>query len=125
MNRTVALLAAFAALTLSGPAHAHGVTTPQHGGVVQMNGETLFELVGESDGVALYVIDDDEPVDAAAMTARLSITANGARSDVDLAPAGGNRFLARGLVLPKGANVGVQVTDKASQARFGATFEIK
>lgn len=125
MKPTLALLAPLAALALAAPACAHGVTTPQHGGVVQLNGETLFELVAEPAGLALYVIDDDEPVDAAKMTARLSITAGGARSDVDLVPAGGNRFLAKGLVLPRGANVGVQVTDTTTQARYGATFVMK
>lgn len=126
MKKTLALLFCLAAAgSLSGTAIAHGLTKPQHGGVVQMSGETLFELVAQPAGVTLYVIDEDEPVNAAAMTARLDVTAGGKKTEVALAPAGGNKFFAKGLKLPKGANVGVMVVDKASKARYGATFIIK
>jgi hypothetical protein len=110
---------------LSGTAMAHGITKPQHGGVVQMSGETLFEIVTSPAGVALYVLDEDEPVNAAAMTAKLSITAGGKKTEVMMPPAKGNQFFAKGLKLAKGANVGVMVVDKASQSRYGTTFIIK
>lgn len=118
-------LACLSAAALSTGAMAHGITKPQHGGVVQMNGETMFELVAQPDGVSLYMIDEDEPVNATAMTAKLSVTAKGKRSDVAMVPLKGSRFFAKGLKLAKGANVGVQVADKASGARYGATFIIK
>lgn len=110
---------------LSGAAMAHGITKPQHGGIVQMNGETLFELVTTPAGVSLYVLDEDEPVNAAGMTAKLSVTVGAKKADTMMAAGKGNMFFAKGLKLPKGANVGVQVVDKASQARYGATFIIK
>ncbi len=126
MKKTLALLLCLSAAgSLSGTAFAHGFTKPQHGGVVQMTGETLFELVAAPAGVTIYVLDEDEPVDAAAMTGKLSITAGAKKSEVALAPAGGNKFFAKGLKLPKGANVGVMVVDTASKARYGATFIIK
>ena len=81
----------------------------QHGGVVQMNGETLFELVRTRAGVSLYVTDEDEPVVARSMTARLSITVGGQRRNVAMVPGEGNQFVAQGLTLPKGASVGVLV----------------
>jgi hypothetical protein len=125
MKKIVTLFAGLAALGLSGSAMAHGFTKPQHGGVVMMNGETLFELVAQPAGVSVYMIDEDEPVNAAAMTARLSIAAGGKRTDAEMVPLKGNQFFAKGVKLAKGASVGVQVTDKASQARYGATFLIK
>lgn len=104
---------------------AHGSTKPEHGGVVQMNGETLFELVRAPAGVSLYVTDDHEPVAANSMTARLSITVGDKRRDVAMVSGKGNKFFAKGLILPKGANVGVMVINKASQARYGTTFTVK
>ena len=104
---------------------AHGATHAQHGGIVQMNGETLFELVRAPAGVSLYVMDEDEPVNAKTMTAKLSVTAGGKRREVPMVPGAGNQFIARGLALPKGANVGVLVVNNASRARYGTTFIIK
>lgn len=124
MKRLETLLFCLSALGLPGMALAHGTTTPQHGGVVQMNGETLFELVKNPAGVSLYVLDDDEPVNAAAMTAKLDVTEDGRRTDVTMVPATGNRFEAKRLKLAKGAIVGVLLIDNASKARNGTTFVV-
>lgn len=126
MKKTFVYLVAAAALAaMPGMVAAHGATKPQHGGVVQMTGETLFELVAEPAGVALYVIDEDEPVNAAAMTAKLNIAVSGKKSEVVMVPGKGNRFFAKDLKLAKGANVGVQVVNKETRARYGTTFIIK
>ena len=113
------------ACALPAIAWAHGATHAQHGGIVQMNGEILFELVRAPAGVSLYVMDEDEPVDARTMTARLSVTIAGKRRDIVMVPGKGNQFVAEGLALPKGANVGVIVVNNASKARYGTTFIIK
>jgi|KBSMisStandDraft_5_1062788.scaffolds.fasta_scaffold80741_3 hypothetical protein len=107
------------------PLFAHGSTQPKHGGIVSMSGETLFELVTAPSGVQLYVVDDDDPVDAAKMTAQLSLDAAGKTQNVPLAPAGGNRFDGPALQLKSGDKVGVLVVDKVSQAHLGTTFAIK
>jgi len=125
MKKTLALLLGLATIGLAGTADAHGVTKPQHGGVVQMNGETLFELVRGPTGVSLYLIDEDEPVAASSMTAKLSVSAKGKKTDVPLAAGKGNQFFAKGLKIAPGSNVGVQVVDKTSGARYGTTFIIK
>jgi hypothetical protein len=126
MKKTFTLLVGLATIAgLSTGADAHGVTKPQHGGIVQMNGETLFELVRGPTGVSLYVVDEDEPVAASSMTAKLSISGKGKKADVPLAAGKGNQFFAKGLKLAPGSNVGVQVVDKASGARYGTTFVIK
>lgn len=126
MKSALALVSGFAlACALPVAAWAHGATHAQHGGIVQMNGETLFELVRSPAGVSLYVIDEDEPVAASGMTARLSITSAGQRRDVAMVSGNGNQFIARGVTLPRGASVGVLVINRASQARYGTTFIIK
>ncbi len=117
--------AGLGALTLGLAAEAHGSMKPAHGGVVQMSGETSFELVNGAPGVALYVKDDEDDVAASAMTAKLTITTKaGKTSSVPLSPAGGNRFEAKGVKLAPGSKVGVMVVDKASQARSSTTFTI-
>lgn len=126
MKKTLTLLLGLATIGgLGTTADAHGVTKPQHGGVVQMNGETLFELVRAPTGVSLYLIDEDDPVAASGMTAMLSITANGKKTEVSMTAGQGNQFIAKGLKITPGSNVGVQVVDKASGARYGTTFIVK
>ncbi|TVV74586.1 hypothetical protein [Sphingomonas solaris] len=116
-------LAFLAAATLvQAPALAHGNMKPQHGGMVQMSGETLFELVVKPAGVQLFVSDDDEPVNAAGMTAKLGITAAGKTSEVMLKPAAGNQFTGAGVKIPAGAKVAVMVVNTATKARMGTTF---
>jgi len=114
-----------AALAFAAGASAHGSMKPQHGGVVQMTGETKFELVSAPAGVALYVQEDEEDVASSGSTARLTITAkSGASSAVEMTPAGGNKFEAKGLKLAPGSTVGVMLVNKATQARASTTFTI-
>ena len=128
MSSWKTLSAAFvglAALAFAAGADAHGSMKPQHGGVVQMAGETRFELVNAPAGVALYVQDDEEDVPSAGATARLTITTKaGASSTVQMAPAGGNKFEAKGLKLAPGSKVGVMLVNTATQARASTTFTI-
>jgi len=114
-----------AALAFAASADAHGSMKPQHGGVVQMTGETRFELVNAPAGVALYVKEDEEDVASADLTARLTITTKaGKTSNVQMTPAAGNKFEAKGLKLAPGSKVGVMLVNKATQARASTTFTI-
>lgn len=119
------LAAALSMAAAAQPAFAHGLTQPQHGGIVTMGGETLFELVAKPGGVQLYVIDDDEPVVSSKMTAKLTTNVAGKTENHVLKPAAGNRFDGPALKLKPGAKVGVMVVDKTTQAHLGGTFIIK
>lgn len=119
-------LSGLAALAFALSAGAHGSMKPEHGGLVQMTGETLFELVSAPAGVALYVKEDEEDVPSAGATATLTVTpAAGKASTVALTPAGGNKFEAKGLKLKPGSKVGVMVVDKATRARSSTTYTLK
>lgn len=120
-----ALLAAGLLLFASQTVLAHGSMRPKHGGVVQMTGETLFELAGQPQGVSLYVEEEDEPVAAKAYSATLSITAGAKKQTVPMVAQGGNQFFAKGVKLPSGARVAAQVVNSATKARSGTTFIIK
>lgn len=113
-----ALLAFVPAMTL-----AHGNMKPQHGGIVQMSGETVFELVVKPSSVELYVSEDDEAVAPANATASLVVTAGGKETDVPMSAGPNNGFVAQTTV-PKGASVGVVVKYKNGSKTF-TTYTLK
>ena len=119
----VTLIAAAAALTLP-DAYGHGSTKPDHGGIVRVVGETVFELVPQAKGADVYLKEEDEKLDTADMTGKLTITVNDAKSEATLVPAGGNKLSAKDVSLPSGAKVIVFITRK-DQSKLGATFQIK
>jgi hypothetical protein len=124
MNSFTALLvSAILSLTFSA-AQAHNGTQPEHGGVVQIVGDMSFELVTRPDGVELYVEDDGDEVNSAELAAKLTIVDAGARSEVQMTPAAGNRFEAKGVQVGKGAKVGVLLTLKDKQSKIGANFTV-
>jgi hypothetical protein len=44
---------------------------------------------------------------------------------VQLKPAGGNKFEAKGVTVPAGSKVGIMLIDNVTQARSSVTFEIE
>lgn len=115
---TLSLIAAPAML------QAHGSMKPQHGGMVQMTGETMFELVAGPKGVDVYLSEEDEPLATAGYTAKLIQTAAGAKTEAVLTPAGGNRLSAPGFKAAKDAKLVVALVDKSGAKTF-ATFQAK
>lgn len=115
---TLALIAAPAVV------HAHGSMKPQHGGMVQMTGETMFELVTGPKGADLYLSEEDEPLSAANYTAKLIQTAAGQKTEAPLKAAGGNKLSAPGFKAAKGAKIVVSLIDKNGAKTF-ATFQTK
>ena len=104
---------------------AHGGTQPEHGGVVQLVGDMTFELVARPDGVELFVEDDGEEVNSAELAAKLTIVSAGAKSEVVLASATGNKFEAKGVKIAPGSKVTALLTLKDKQSKIAANFVIK
>lgn len=104
---------------------AHGDNSPQHGGIVQVTGETLVELVPGADTASIHVSQDHEPVASTDMTAVMTVLDSAGRRQMDLVPAAGNRFDAPGVKLAPGAKVAVMLTSKATQARSVLSFTVK
>jgi hypothetical protein len=123
-KRMAALLAASLVLSAPVASFAHGSMKPQHGGIVAMSGEILVELVKGPKGVSFFVTEEDEPVAASEFDAKATVTVAGKKTSVALAPAGGNRFSAPGLVAPKGAKVVVSLVNKRDQAKTFASFTV-
>jgi hypothetical protein len=122
MRKSVLALVALLALV---PAlgFAHGNMKPQHGGIVQMSGETVFELVVKPASVELYVSEDDDAVAPADASASLVVTDAGKETDVPLSAGPNNSFVAA-TKLPKGASVGVVVKYKNGSKTF-TTYTLK
>lgn len=117
-------IAALALIAAPAMLHAHGSMKPQHGGMVQMTGETMFELVTGPKGVDVYLSEEDEPMPTAGFTAKLTQTAAGKKTEAALKPAGGNKLSAPGFKAAKGAKIVVALVDKSGAKTF-ATFQTK
>ena len=116
---------AVAALALTPTAaFAHGSMKPQHGGLVQMSGETMVELVASPKGVDIFISEEDEPLPASAYTATLTQTASGQKTQAALKPAGGNKLSAPGFIAAKGTKIVVALTDP-SGAKIFTTFQTR
>ena len=103
-------------------AQGHGSTKPAHGGVVQMVGDTSFELVARPDGAEIYLVDDGDDLATEGLSGKLTIDNAGTKTDAVLTPAGGNKLEAKGAKIPSGAKVVVLVVLKdASKLRASFT----
>ena len=96
------LTVAFALLALNLPmaaayAHAeHG--QPQFGGVVAEAGLAQFEVVARDGKVVVHVTNHGAAVDTAGAKGKLTVLAGTAKSEIALAPAGGNRLEGSGKI---------------------------
>ena len=102
-------------------AHAHGDAKAQHGGVVQMAHDVGFELVSGEGEASLYLTDHGQPLATQGLSGKLVVLQGGKKTEIPLAPAGGNRLSAKGLKLEPGAKVVAAlgpVAGKAVTVRF-------
>lgn len=125
MKKLLSLLAIGAFAFGLNSAHAHGDALPEHGGITQVANEIVVELVSRGDAAEVYLKDDDEPMPTAGMSGRLSIAANGGKSEAVLKPAGGNKLEAKGVKLASGAKVLVIVQLAEKKPKLSASFTIK
>ncbi|MCX7174521.1 MAG: hypothetical protein NT159_11490 [Proteobacteria bacterium] len=126
MKQLLMTLLLGAGALMFGPAQAHGNYEPDHpGGIVQIVGDLSFELVPVPGGVELYVEEDNEDLPIEGMSAKLTVIAGGVKTETVMTPAGGNKFVAKGLKIPAGAKVAVLLTRKDKVSKVGANFAPK
>jgi hypothetical protein len=124
MKKFIGVLLMCSASLVLGSAYGHGAPSPNHGGIVQAVGETWLELVVKGGNVELYVEDDGEPMDSAALSGQVTIVNGARKTEFALKPAGGNKLEAKGATAAKGARV-VTLLVLADKTRVPATFLIK
>lgn len=91
-------------------AHPHDAK-PKFGGVVTVVKDVNYELVAKPDSMTLYVNDHDQPVDVKGGSATLTLLSGAEKTEVRLAPAGGNKLEAKGTFkLAPGTKVAASVT---------------
>jgi hypothetical protein len=123
MNRAFGVFLAALALCASA-AWAHGDEKARHGGLVQMAGETKFELVTQPDGAEVYLDDHGETIPTAKLSGKLTVMSGAAKSEAKLEPAAGDKLVARGVKLVKGDKVIALVT-LADKTTASARFVVK
>lgn len=123
MKRLLTTILAAAALS-SGLAWAHGDEKARHGGLVQMAGETKFELVTRPDGAEVYLDDHGETIPTAKLSGKLTVMSGAAKSEAKLEPAAGDKLVAKGVKLAKGDKV-IAVVTLADKSTASARFVVK
>lgn len=117
---------AIAALLWASPAIAHEGhkhAEAAHGGVLVESGHHLLEVVAKDGTLDVYVLnEDDQPEETAGAMASAVILSGGKKSDVTLAPAGGNVLKGTGaFTAGKGATIVLTLTmpgHKPEQSRL-------
>lgn len=106
-------------------AFSHGLSEPQHGGVLTVSGDWTFELVDTDKGVTVYVYDDTIPYETEGMTGKLKVTRNGEQSEAELTPAGAATLAAEDFDIPAGSSVLVVVTLADGYTKVGSKFSVE
>ncbi|HWW05915.1 hypothetical protein [Collimonas sp.] len=121
--KKIAMLLLLGAMSMTfNAAQAHGNTKPEHGGLIQIDGDMSLELVVGKDGAELYVLDDDDELPSADLSGKLTITSKGTKSEALLKPAGANKFEAKGVKIPSGSTVIAMVVLKDKTSKVSASF---
>lgn len=123
VTAALALLGALALAPSAALAHdKHG--QPQFGGLFAEAGAFQLELVLKPKAIALHVTDHGKPVDVKGGTAKLTLLAGAAKSDVTLAAAGGKFEAAGDFPAAKGTKA-VAVVTLPGKAPVTARFTVK
>lgn len=126
LRRIGATAAAAGALLVASPVFAHADHgQPAHGGIVAEAGVFQGELVVGPAGLTLYLTEHGQPIATQGANARLVMLAGTGKTEVPLAPAGGNRLEAKGS-FPSAAGIKAVASVKLADGRAGALrFELK
>ncbi len=117
------LLLSFALSLTPTSARAHGAHEPLHGGIVQVVGDTVVELVTKGQDAYVYVVEHDSEFSSSGSTGKLTVLKNGATTTAALTADGTNRFIARGAGIGSGARVIVALT-MAGGTKLSARFAV-
>lgn len=111
-------------LLLAGQVHAHGITEPQHGGIVKVSGDVSLELVKGEGTVEIYIL-DDEPWDTTGMGGKLKVETAEGKSEYKLTPIEGSGLRAEGVTLQSGAKVLAIITKTDGYSKIAGKFDIE
>jgi hypothetical protein len=105
-------------------AMAHGGGKPLHGGTVQMANDISFELVVDSDGATIYLMDHDKPMLSKGFAGKLTALQGNNKTEAEIKEAGENKLRAIGVKLVKGDKVIAVLTNAAGKS-MSVRFTVK
>jgi len=117
-------LAFLIAILITLKAQAHGITEPQHGGIVKVVGDVSLELVEGDNQVKIYIL-DDAPWNTSGMSGKLKVELNGSKSEYNLTPIEGSGLKSEGLTLEPGSKVLAIITKSDGYSKIAGKFEIE
>lgn len=122
MEHLIRIFVLSGALLAFAHANSHGLTEPQHGGVLTTSGDWTFEVLDTADGVKVYLYDDTVPFDTTGMKGKIKVDHLESSIDVELEPAGENTLIAKDVDIRKGATVLVVVTLSDGYSKVGGRY---
>lgn len=120
LKATVAMIPLLMALQ----AQAHGITEPQHGGIVKVVGDISLEMVQGDNQVEIYIL-DDSPWDTSGMSGKLKVETAEGKTEYELTPIDGSGLRAEGVSLGAGAKVLAIITKPDGYSKIAGKFEIE
>lgn len=123
MNFRIALIAALVAV--ASPTFAKGDHTAKHGGIFVETKALDFEIVAKPDLIQVYVADHGKPVKIEGATGKVTLLNGSEKSEVALAPAGGDRLEAKGSFKVAKGTKGIASVTLAGKGPAIARFEVK
>lgn len=111
-------------LLLSLQSHAHGITDPQHGGIVKVIGDVSLELVRGPENVRVYIL-DDVMVDTSGMSGKLKVENSAGKSQYPLTPIENGGLEAQGAQIPSGSKVLAIIVKADGYSKIAGKFQIK
>lgn len=123
MHKLMKSLIAMLPLLVALQAQAHGITEPQHGGIVKVVGDISLELVQGDKQVEIYIL-DDSPWDTSGMSGKLKVETAEGKTEYELTPIEGSGLKAEGVSLIAGAKVLAIITKPDGYSKIAGKFEI-
>ncbi len=124
MRMLIKTFLAIIPLVLSLQSYAHGITDPQHGGIVKVIGDVSLELVRGSDHVRVYIL-DDVTVDTSGMSGKLKVESSAGKSQYPLTPIEDGGLEADGARVPSDSTVLAIIVKADGYSKIAAKFQIK
>jgi len=124
MHTLIKTLIAIIPFVLAAQSHAHGITEPQHGGIVKVVGDISLELVNGEDRVRVYIL-DDVAVDTSGMSGKLKVENSDGKSQYALTPIEDSGLEARGASIPSGSKVLAIIVKADGYSKIAGKFQIE
>lgn len=103
---------------------SHGITEPQHGGIVKVVGDVSLELVKNGNHVKVYIL-DDVATDTSGMSGKLKVENDAGKNQYSLTPIKDSGLEALGVSIPSGSKVLAIIVKADGYSKIAGKFQIE